>query len=140
MIYRGQSVNLMNGRSLGLLVPMSVKVNFIFAVVESCELWSYHIVLRNMSKLKHYNMSKLKHQTFLGSNHSVIFDSLQPHGLCPFRLLYLWNSPGMNTGVGSHSLIQGIFLTSGLNLGLLHCRQILYCLSHSGSPETVTDS
>ena len=39
-----------------------------------------------------------------------------------------------NTGVGSHSLLQGIFLTQGLNLGLLHCRQILYHLSHRGSP------
>ena len=36
----------------------------------------------------------------------------------------------MNTGVGSHSLLQGIFLTQGSNLGLLHRRQILYHLSH----------
>ena len=35
-----------------------------------------------------------------------------------------------DTGVGSHSLFQGIFLTQGLNSGLLHCRQILYLLSH----------
>ena len=41
-----------------------------------------------------------------------------------------WNSPGKNTGVGSHSFPQKIFLTEGLNFGLLHCRQILYCLSH----------
>ena len=34
--------------------------------------------------------------------------------------------PGKNTGVGCHSLLQGIFLIQGLNLGLLHCRQILY--------------
>ena len=40
------------------------------------------------------------------------------------------NSPGKNTGVGCHSLLQGIFLTQGLNPGLLHCRRILYCLSH----------
>ena len=39
-----------------------------------------------------------------------------------------------NTGVGSLSLLQGIFLTQGVNLGLLHCRRILYCLSHQGSP------
>ena len=45
-----------------------------------------------------------------------------------------WNSPGQNTGVGSLSLPQGIFLTQGLNPGLLHCRQILYQLSHKGSP------
>ena len=39
-----------------------------------------------------------------------------------------------NTGVGSHFLLQGIFLTQGLNPGLLHCRQILHCLRHQGSP------
>ena len=38
-----------------------------------------------------------------------------------------------NTGVGSLSLLQGIFLTQGLNWGLLHCRQILYQLSYQGS-------
>ena len=38
-----------------------------------------------------------------------------------------------NTGVGCHSLLQGIFLTQGLNPGLPHCRQTLYCLSHQGS-------
>ena len=42
----------------------------------------------------------------------------------------LWNSPGKNTGVGSHSLLQGIFSTQGSNPGLPHCRQILYHLSH----------
>ena len=45
-----------------------------------------------------------------------------------------WNSLGQNTGVGSLSLLQGIFPTQGLNPGLLHCRQILYQLSHKGSP------
>ena len=35
----------------------------------------------------------------------------------PARLLCLWNSPGKNTGVGNHSLLQGIFSTQGLNLG-----------------------
>ena len=44
--------------------------------------------------------------------------------LCP------WNSLGKNTGVGSHSLLQGIFLIQGSNSGLLHCRWILYHLSH----------
>ena len=44
-----------------------------------------------------------------------------------------WDPPGKNTGVGSHSLLQGIFLTQGLNLGLLHCRKILHHLSHQGS-------
>ena len=49
----------------------------------------------------------------------------------PTRLLCPWNSPGKNTGVGCHFLLQGIFLTQGLNLGLLHFRQIL---CHQGSP------
>ena len=42
-------------------------------------------------------------------------------------------SPGKNTGVGCHSLLQRIFPTQGSNPGLPHCRQILYCLSHQGS-------
>ena len=46
--------------------------------------------------------------------------------------LTLWNSPGQNTGVGSHSLLQGIIPTQGLNLGP-QCRQICYRLSHQGS-------
>ena len=43
------------------------------------------------------------------------------------------DSPGKNTGVDSHALLQGIFPTQGLNPGLLHCRWILYCLSHQNS-------
>ena len=45
-----------------------------------------------------------------------------------------WNSPGETTGVGSLSLLQGIFPTQGLNPGLLNCRQIFYQLSRKGSP------
>ena len=45
------------------------------------------------------------------------------------------DSPGKNTGVGGHVLLQGIFPTQGSNPGLLHCRWILYCLSHQGSPK-----
>ena len=43
------------------------------------------------------------------------------------------DSPGKNTGVGCHALLQGIFPTQGWNLGFLPCRQILYCLRHQGS-------
>ena len=46
------------------------------------------------------------------------------------RLLCPWNSPGKKTGVGSHSLLQEIFSTQRLNLGLLICRHILYYLIH----------
>ena len=59
---------------------------------------------------------------------SVMSDSLQPHGL-----YNPWNSPGQNTGVGSLSLLQGIFPTQGSNPGLPHCRWILYQLSYQGS-------
>ena len=45
-----------------------------------------------------------------------------------------WNSPGQNTGVGSLSLLQGIFPTQGSNPGLPHCGWILYQLSYKGSP------
>ena len=55
--------------------------------------------------------------------------------LCdPHGLYSPWNSPGKNTGVGSRSLLQDIFLTQGSNPGLPHCRRILYQLSHKGSP------
>ena len=56
-------------------------------------------------------------------------NQLRPHGLyspC--------NSLGQNTGMDSHSLLQRIFPTQGLNPGLPHCREILYQLSHKGSP------
>ena len=46
--------------------------------------------------------------------------------LCP------WGSPGKNTGVGCHFLLQGIFLTRGSSPGLLHCRQILDPLCYEG--------
>ena len=66
-------------------------------------------------------------------HHSVMIlcdpmDGNPPGSLCP------WNSPSKNAGVGSHSLLQGIFPTQRPNPGLLHCRQTLYHLSHQGSP------
>ena len=48
--------------------------------------------------------------------------------LCP------WNSPGKSTGMGCHSLLQGIFPIQGLNPGLPQCRRVLYQLSHKRSP------
>ena len=63
-------------------------------------------------------------------SYSVISDSLWPQGLySPV------NSPGRHTGVASLSLLQRIFLTQESNPGLLHCGQILYQLSHKGSPK-----
>ena len=55
------------------------------------------------------------------------------------RLLHPWDFPGKNTGMDCHFLLQEIFPTQGLNPGLPHCRQILYQLSHQGSPERGID-
>ena len=63
-------------------------------------------------------------------SHSVMSDSLRPHG--PYSP---WNSPGQNTGVGSLSHLQGIVPTQGSNPGLQYCRQILYLLSHREAQE-----
>ena len=82
-----------------------------------------------------------KHCTFRVTSHSNIFhvcvshsimsDSLRPHGLQPTRLLlsieFFWQ-----VYWSSHSLVQGIFPSQGLNLGLLHSSRILYCLRHLG--------
>ena len=67
--------------------------------------------------------------TPLSGSRSVLSDSLRPHGL-----YNPWNSPGQNTGVGSLSLLQGIFPIQGSNPGLPHCRRIIYQLSHNRSP------
>ena len=74
-------------------------------------------------------MTILFHPNYSSESCSVMSDSFRPHG--PYSP---WNSPGQNTGVGSLSLLQGIFPTQGSNLGLLPCRRILYQLSHKGSP------
>ena len=61
---------------------------------------------------------------------SVGSDSLQSHGLYSS-----WNSPGQNNGMGRLPLLQGIFPTQEPSPGLPHGRQILYRLSHKGSPK-----
>ena len=68
------------------------------------------------------------YSAYQSESHSVMSDCLQPNELYSPR-----NSPGQNTEVGSHFLLQGIVQTQGSNSGLLHCGQILYQLSHQGS-------
>ena len=65
---------------------------------------------------------------------SVVSSSLRSYGLQTAGLLCPWGSPGKNTRVDCHALLQGIFLTQGLKPVLPHCKQILYHLSHQGSP------
>ena len=64
----------------------------------------------------------------------VVSNSLRPMDCSPPGSSVYEDSPGKNTWVGCQALLQGIFSTQGLNPGLLHCRWILYCLSHQGSP------
>ena len=70
---------------------------------------------------------------------SVVSGSLWPHGLWPSRFLCPRDSPGKNTGVGCHFLLQGIFPAQGLNphlWPLLHCRQILCHWATPEAPDT----
>ena len=71
--------------------------------------------------------------------HSVVSDSLRPHGLSPTRLLCPWDSPGKNNGVGCHALLQGTFPTQGPNPGLPHRRWILYLLSTGSSTSSLQE-
>ena len=75
-----------------------------------------------------------KEVKFITLSHFSCVQLFVIHGLQPARLLCPWDFPGKNTGVGSHFLLQGIFLTQGSNPGLLHCRQMIYWLSYEGSP------
>ena len=92
--------------------------------------------LRNSQISLHRDINKLHLNSLFESrimkwseSHSVMSDSLQLHGLHSVR-----NSLGQNTGVGSLSLLQGIFPNQGSNPGLPYWRQILYQLNHQGSP------
>ena len=64
-------------------------------------------------------------------SHSVMYDSLQLHGLRPTRRLCTWNFSGKNTGVGCHSLLQRIFLIQGLNC--------VSCISYIGGESFVSE-
>ena len=65
---------------------------------------------------------------------SVLSDSLRSHGCSPPGSSVHGDSPGKNSGVSCHALLQGIFPTQGSNLGLSHCRRILYPLNHHVLP------
>ena len=99
--------------------------------------WIYHLLMLFLVQFKSINCiafhaSLNYHWKERESiSHSVMPDSLRPHGLpWPTKLLCPWNSLGKNTGVSCHSLLHGIFPTQGLKPGILLHRQILYCLNH----------
>ena len=98
------------------------------------QIWMNYLKLKTIRKTPKH----LKHLLFALAGHGmkseseirlVMSDSLWLHGLYSPR-----NSPGQNPGVGSLSLLQGIFPTQGSNSGLPHCRQILHQLNHKGCP------
>ena len=87
--------------------------------------WACRRSLMNVCRVSQWMKPKNKKS----ESSSVVSDSWWPH-----RPYSPWNSPGPNTGEGSLSLLQGIFPTQGSNPGLLHCRRILYQLSHQSRP------
>jgi len=92
----------------------------------SLELDYYWLILSPLLRIHAYSVPPTMSSC---ESLSVMSDSLWPH-----RLYSPWNSLGQNSGVGSLSLLQGTSQTQRSNPGLLPCRQILYQLSHRGSP------
>ena len=84
---------------------------------------------KNSTCLQSGDLCSLLFLSLESESRSVVSDSLRPHGIYS-----PWNSAGQNTGVGSLSFLQGIFPTQGSKPDLPRCRQILYQLSHKGSP------
>ena len=113
--------SMLKSRDITLLTFVSIVKAIVFPVVTyGCERWT-------IKKAEHCRIDAfdpwcwrrlLKDQTFYSP----------------------WNSPDQNTGVGSLSLLQGIFPTQGSNPGFPHCRQILYQLSQKWSPERSNQS
>ena len=101
-----------------------------------------YIVLISFSLIKVTNVINHRHFTdhidfstdtiSESESHSVVSDSLRPHGLYS-----PWNSPGQNAIVGNLSLLQQIFPTQGSNSSFPYCRRMLYKLSHKGSTDMI---
>ena len=115
--------------ALSLLVGLALILftELYYIVLHNCIYCCLHIKIVSIGN---FPFSFIHHRSQHESeSHSVVSDSLRPHGLYS-----PWNSPGQNTGVGSLPLLQGIIQTRGSNSGLLHCRWILYQLNYQGSP------
>ena len=101
------------------LIFSSVKVEIMMPISQG---WGEFDELRHENTEQSHQVVKWK-KVKVAQSFLTLCDPMDP-----------WNSPGQNTGVGKLSLFQGIFQTQGLTPGPLHCRQILYQLSHKGSP------
>ena len=88
--------------------------------------WNTHFLLNKQSPFHLHSVGYCYMEWSETESCSVIVLPFVTHERWPTRLFCPWNSPGQNTGVGSLSLLQGVFPTQGLNPGLPHCRWILY--------------
>ena len=105
-------------------IPQGTELNSLCYTAASHWLSILHMVKQIYIYIYIYACEKWKWKSL---NHVRLF-------VTPWTLYCPWNSLGQNTGVRCLSLLQEIFPTQGLNPGLLHCRQILYQLSHKGRP------
>ena len=110
----------------GLIFLLSKGLSKVFS---STTVWKHQFIFIFMTSFKTFETYLLIHKWKW--NCSVVSDLCNSIDCSP------WNSLGQNTGVDSFTLLQGIFPTQGLNPGLLHCRWILYQLSHKGSASSI---
>ena len=121
-------------RALVSCIQPGLVISFTVDNIHVSMLFSWTIPIL-IFKTKYGPKHKVKNHLFTCSDlfetesRSVVSESLPRHG--PYSP---WSSPGQNTGVGSLSLLQGIFPTQGSNPGLPYCRWILYQLSRKGNP------
>ena len=136
----------------GITNAMNLNLSILWEMVRDTEAWcvAVHGVIKSQTPLGDWTATKamlikwnyytIKIDSTIKISlskwsHSVVSNSLRPHGLQLTRLLHPWGFPGKSTEVGCYFLLQRIFPTQGLNPGLPHCRQMLYHLNHQGSPK-----